>query len=70
MQVFETCPRVELEMPHSFVNMESNAKQRDVWHKYQVSPEVMAMTFEERKDIPKDYDFELQKDLIEKYRKL
>lgn len=41
--------------------------QQDSWRNYKVSPEVMAMTFEERKDIPEDYDAELQKILTEKH---
>ena len=38
-----------------------------IWRDYQVSPEVMAMTFDERKDIPNDYAAELQDILAEKY---
>ena len=41
--------------------------QQDSWRKYKVSPEVMAMTFEERKDIPEDYTGELQEILDDFY---
>lgn len=38
------------------------------WRKYDVSPEVMAMTFEDRKDILADYKEEYVKHLEEKYK--
>lgn len=52
-------------MPRSFVKADTT--KQDTWRDYQVSPEVMAMTFDERKDIPNDYAAELQDILAEKY---
>lgn len=43
------------------------AAQQDIWSKYKISPEVQAMTFKDRKDIPENYESELQENLIEKY---
>ena len=52
-------------MPRSSVKADTT--KQDTWRDYQVSPEVMAMTFDERKDIPNDYAAELQDILAEKY---
>lgn len=38
------------------------------WREYNVSQEVMAMTFEDRKDIATDYKEEYVKHLEEKYK--
>lgn len=52
---------------HLQIDTKSDTGQQGAWHKYQVSPETMAMTFEKRKDIPGDYDTELQNGLAERY---
>ena len=54
-------------IPRSFVKADASATKQGTWHKYEVSPEVMAMTFDERKDIPDDYAAELHNALAEKY---
>ena len=48
-------------------NADSNAAAQSAWREYKVSPEVMAMTFEERKDVSDDYAVGLQEILTEKY---
>ena len=54
-------------MPRSFANVCTGVTKQATWHDYKISPEVMAMTFDERKDIPDDYAAELQNVLAEKY---
>ena len=54
-------------MPRSSVKADTSATKQGTWHKYEVSPEVMAMTFDESKDIPDDYTAELHNVLAEKY---
>ena len=51
----------------SSVAVTSSGPMFQEWAEYEVSPEVMAMTFAERKDISEDYEAELQRELAEKY---
>ena len=54
-------------IPRSFVKADTSDTEQGTWRDYEVSPEVMAMTFDERKDIPDDYAAELHHVLAEKY---
>lgn len=54
-------------MPRLYIDAATSAIKQDTWRDYQVSPEVMAMTFDERKDLPDDYAAELHNVLAEKY---
>lgn len=51
----------------SLNNSKSEGKGMD-WRKYDVSPEVMAMTFEDRKDVVADYREEYVKHLEKEYK--
>lgn len=56
-----------IEKALSLNNSNSEGKGTD-WRKYDVSPEVMDMTFEDRKDIVADYREEYVKHLEKKYK--
>ena len=52
----------------ALIRVQAETKTPHTWESYVLSPEVMAMTFPERKQLPTDYESEYVHALTERYQ--
>ena len=52
----------------ALIRVQAETKTPHTWESYALSPEVMAMTFPERKQVPTDYESEYVHALTERYQ--
>ena len=52
----------------ALIRVQAETKAPHTWESYALSPEVMAMTFPERKQVPTDYESEYVHALTERYQ--
>ena len=52
----------------ALIRVQAETKTPHTWESYALSPEVMAMTFPERKQLPTDYESEYVHALTERYQ--